>query len=32
MDRLKRSGFLKHLTGKVYLSQYEAFVELGGAR
>ncbi|MGP1274733.1 MAG: SulP family inorganic anion transporter [Caulobacterales bacterium] len=30
MDRLKRSGFLDHLNGKVYLSQYEAFRELGG--
>lgn len=30
MDRLKRSGFLDHLNGKVFLSQYEAFRELGG--
>jgi SulP family sulfate permease len=25
MDRLKRSDFFDHLTGQVFLSQYEAF-------
>lgn len=29
MDRLKRAHFLEELTGKVYLSQYEAMMELG---
>ena len=28
MDRLHRTDFLKHLTGKVFLSQYEALCEL----
>ncbi|MEO1038508.1 MAG: sulfate permease [Pseudomonadota bacterium] len=28
MDRLKRSDFLEHLTGKVFLSQYDAFATL----
>ncbi len=28
MDRLKRTDFLEHLTGKVFLSQYEALCEL----
>jgi SulP family sulfate permease len=28
MDRLKRSHFLDELTGKVYLSQYDAIREL----
>jgi len=28
MDRIKRSGFLEHLTGNVYLSQYSAYKEL----
>ncbi len=31
MDRLKRTDFLHHLTpGRVFLSTYEAFQELGG--
>jgi len=29
MDRLKRAHFLQELTGKVYLSQYAAMMELG---
>ena len=29
MDRLKRSHFLDDLSGKVFLSQYEAAAELG---
>lgn len=28
MDSLKRSGFLQVLSGKIYLSQYQAFTEL----
>jgi SulP family sulfate permease len=28
MDHLQRSDFLKHMTGKVYLSQYEAIESL----
>ncbi|MEY2992474.1 MAG: sulfate permease, partial [Pseudomonadota bacterium] len=28
MDRLKRSHFLDEMTGKVFLSQYDAYVEL----
>lgn len=28
MDRLRKTSFLRHLTGKVYLSQYEAFAAL----
>jgi SulP family sulfate permease len=28
MDRLKRSHFLDHLTGEVFLSQYDAWVRL----
>ncbi|MCB5162287.1 SulP family inorganic anion transporter [Marinomonas algarum] len=31
MDNLERSGFLKHLTGKVYLSQYQAFNDIAKA-
>jgi len=31
MDRLQRSDFLKHLTGKVFLSQHEAMCALTGA-
>jgi len=31
MDRLKRSGFLKHLTGEVFLNQYEAVSALDSA-
>ena len=27
MDRLQSTGFLQHLSGKVYLSQYRAFVD-----
>lgn len=27
MDRLQSTGFLQHLSGRVYLSQYRAFVE-----
>ncbi len=30
MDRLQRSSFLDHLTGRVFLSQHEAFVSLTG--
>ncbi len=30
MDRLQRSDFLKHLTGKVFLSQHEAMCALTG--
>jgi SulP family sulfate permease len=30
MDRLQRADFLDHLTGKVFLSQYQAIRELGG--
>ncbi|MCB1387129.1 MAG: sulfate permease [Nitratireductor sp.] len=30
MDRLKRADFLQHLTGKVFLSQHQAVMELGG--
>jgi SulP family sulfate permease len=30
MDRLQRSSFLDHLTGRVYLSQHEAFASLTG--
>lgn len=30
MDRLKRGDFLEHLTGEVYLSQYDAFRALCG--
>lgn len=30
MDRLKRSDLLGKLTGRVYLSQYDAFMDLGG--
>ena len=29
MDRLKRAHFLDELTGNVYLSQYEAMMDLG---
>jgi SulP family sulfate permease len=28
MDRLKRSDFFEHLTGEVFLSQYEAMRRL----
>lgn len=28
MDRLERTDFLKHLTGRVFLTQYEAFAAL----
>jgi hypothetical protein len=28
MDRLQRSSFLEHLTGRVFLSQHEAFASL----
>ena len=28
MDRLKRSHFLEEITGKIFLSQYDAYVEL----
>lgn len=28
MDRLKRSHFLEEMTGKIFLSQYDAYVEL----
>ena len=28
MDRLKRSDFLKHLNGRVFLSQYEAMTAI----
>ncbi len=31
MDRLKRTDFLEHLTGKVYLHQYEAIRDLDSA-
>ncbi|WP_417668203.1 SulP family inorganic anion transporter [Roseibium sp.] len=31
MDRLKRTDFVEHLTGKVFLSQYEALCELDPA-
>ena len=30
MDRLRRTDFFGHLTGKVFLSQYQAVSELGG--
>jgi len=30
MDRLKRSGFLAHLSGEVFLSQYDAWDALKG--
>ena len=30
MDRLQRSSFLEHLTGRVFLSQHEAFASLTG--
>jgi SulP family sulfate permease len=30
MDRLQRSSFLDHLTGRVFLSQHEAFASLTG--
>jgi len=30
LDRLKRSDFLEHLTGSVYLSTYDAWVDLAG--
>ena len=30
MDRLQRSSFLDHLTGRVFLSQHEAFTNLTG--
>ena len=30
MDRLQRSNFLDHLTGRVFLSQHEAFASLTG--
>jgi SulP family sulfate permease len=32
MDRLKRSHFLDDLTGKVFLSQYEAIADLNASR
>jgi SulP family sulfate permease len=32
MDRLRRSAFLDHLTGRVFLSQYEAFQALRQSR
>ncbi|WP_136645341.1 SulP family inorganic anion transporter [Tabrizicola sp. YIM 78059] len=32
MDRLQTTDFLQHLTGKVFKSQYDAFVALTGAR
>jgi SulP family sulfate permease len=32
MDRLKRSHFLDHLTGEVFLAQYDAVVKLAHAR
>ncbi|MFN6925461.1 MAG: SulP family inorganic anion transporter [Tabrizicola sp.] len=32
MDRLQNTDFLQHLTGKVFKSQYDAFVALTGAR
>jgi len=32
MDRLNRSNFLSHLTGRVYLSQHEAFTTLTAHR
>lgn len=31
MDRLKKTDFLRHLNGKVFVSQYEAFRELTGS-
>jgi SulP family sulfate permease len=30
MDRLQKTDFLQHLTGQVYLSQYQAFMVLSG--
>ncbi len=30
MDRLKRTNFLSHMTGQVFLSQHEAFAKLTG--
>ncbi len=30
MDRLRRADFLDHMTGKVFLSQYQAVAALGG--
>nr|WP_237068434.1 sulfate permease [Microbulbifer guangxiensis] len=32
MDSLQRTGFLQHLTGKVYLTQFQAFNEARGAQ
>ena len=32
MDRLERSHFLDHLTGQIFLSQYQAVSELAGIR
>jgi SulP family sulfate permease len=31
MDRIEDTGFLEHLTGHVYLSQYQAYTELSHA-
>ena len=32
MDRLKKTDFLDHLTGKVFLSQHQAVCDLGGGK
>ena len=31
MDQIKDTGFLKHLTGNIYLSQYQAYMDLSGS-
>ena len=31
MDHIKDTGFLEHLTGNVYLSQYQAYMDLSGS-
>ena len=31
MDLIKDTGFLEHLTGNVYLSQYQAYMDLSGS-
>jgi hypothetical protein len=31
MDYIKDTGFLEHLTGHVYLSQYQAYMDLSGS-
>ncbi|MEJ6591838.1 MAG: sulfate permease [SAR86 cluster bacterium] len=31
MDHIKDTGFLEHLTGNIYLSQYQAYMDLSGS-